>query len=277
MNGVGNGAAGKEFTHLVLTRFNVAIGYASSQKGIDSSWLEERLGLFMQYCFPTVTRQHAAEYRWIVFCNAQSPEWFKKKMAGLAGSLTPVYVDGAATDEVLAQKVKETGLVTTPYLITTRIDNDDSLARKHLFFVQHAFHKQAREFLVFPLGLQSFRGHLYEMYWPENPFLSLIEKVREDGSFTTVFCVQHTEVRTAGKVRRLWRSPQWLQVIHSNNVGNTLQAWPLVRSRTHPNFELSWPQNVPADTLFQRTVYSLTQVRNRALRVLGRVKARAVG
>ncbi|HEY3988561.1 MAG TPA: glycosyltransferase [Acidobacteriaceae bacterium] len=265
-----------EFTHIVLTRFNVAIGYASAGKGIESSWLEERLALFMQYCFPTVSRQQGVAHRWVVLCNALSPEWFKEKMASLAG-LTPVYVSGVATDEIIAQKVRETGLVTTPYLITTRIDNDDSLSRSHLYFVQRAFLRQQREFLVFPIGLQSFRGHLYQTYWPDNPFLSLIEKVRDDGSFTTVFCVPHTDVHTAGKVRRLWHSPQWLQVIHGNNVGNTLQAWPRIRSRAHPNFDLAWPQDVPADTFPQRANFALTQVRNRALRVLGRLKARAVG
>jgi hypothetical protein len=44
----------------------------------------------------------------------------------------PVYVDGSLTDEVLAEKVAATGLVSTPYLVTTRLDNDDALAIDHL-------------------------------------------------------------------------------------------------------------------------------------------------
>jgi hypothetical protein len=247
----------KEFTHLVLTRFNVDTPFAPSGKGVESIWLRSRLELFLRYCYPSVTRQAGVEFRWLIFCNALSPGWFKKEMAQLNEVVNPVFVEGLATDEVVRQKVMEAGVVNTPYLITTRIDNDDAISRRHLWHVQRAFRRQERAFIAFPFGLQLFRGHLYSVYDPYNPFLSLIERVNDDGRVTTVFCVPHTKVCTAGKVRELWKSPQWLQVLHSQNVGNSFTGWPRLRSRVHSAFDLSWPDDCSRDNFFQRVKWSM--------------------
>jgi hypothetical protein len=253
-----------EFTHLVLTKFNVDTTYAPSGRGIDPKWLEDRLSLFLQYCYPSVTSNESVQFRWMVFCNALSPDWFKRKMGDLSRLVTPIYVRGAATDEVLRRKVMEANIVRTRYLITTRIDNDDAISRKHLSLVQQAFRNQEREFITFPVGLQLFRGHLYTVCYTCNPFLSLIERVSKNGEFTTVFCTPHPDVRTAGPVKRIWKASQWLQVLHSTNVGNSLCGWPRLRSRYSPEFTLSWPEEPCRDTFAQRIRYS-------AARPLGRI------
>jgi hypothetical protein len=260
----------KEFTHLVLTRFNVDTQYAPSGRGLEPSWLKSRLESFLRYCYPSVTRQEGVEFRWLIFCNALSPDWFKKEMAQLNDVVIPVFVEGLATDEVFRQKVMEPGVVHTPYVITTRIDNDDAISRRHLWHVQRAFRRQEREFIAFPFGLQLFRGHLYSVYYPYNPFLSLIERVNDDGQVTTVFCVPHTKVRTAGKVRKLWKSPQWLQVLHSENVENSLTGWPRLRSRMHSDFDLSWPDSSSSDNFFQRVKLSMLRPVGRVSRFVAR-------
>src|ERR1700684_2224066 len=95
------------FTHIVLTRFNVVTTFAPASRGIEEAWLKDRVAIFMRYCFPSITTQKRAKFHWLVFCNADSPAWFKEHMASLAAFLTPVYVEGLATNEVFAQKVKE--------------------------------------------------------------------------------------------------------------------------------------------------------------------------
>ena len=68
-----------EFTHLVLTRFNTAVGYAPSAKRLDSAWLRTRLAMFERYCLPSMAAQRGAAFQWIVFCDAKSPEWFREQ------------------------------------------------------------------------------------------------------------------------------------------------------------------------------------------------------
>src|ERR1700761_2588097 len=218
--------AQEDFPHLILTRFNTAVDFAPSKRGLDRAWLESRLLLFERYCLPSVAAQRSASFRWIVFCDAESPEWFKERMSSYGEALVPFYIDGPATDQVIARSVSQYRDLSKPYLITTRLDNDDAIGMDHIHLVQQQFRRQDREFIVFPFGLQLYRGRLYNTYWDSNPFLSLIETVAADGTFTTVMCVEHNRVRTAGSVRMVMSRPQWLQVIHGSNLLNTLRGWP---------------------------------------------------
>jgi hypothetical protein len=254
-----------ELTHLLLTRFNTAMSFAPSARRLQTGWLIARLALFEQYCLPSVAGQTGADFQWLVFFDAASPEWFKKRISAFAPLVNPIYVDGSATDEVLARKVLETGLVSRPFLVTTRLDNDDAISKDHLARVQKAFHHQDREFINFPFGLQLFHGHLYSVYWPTNPFLSLIEKVGDDGQFTTVFSVAHDHVGHENKVRKkVLRGPQWLQVLHDSNLGNALRGWPRLHSRSHPGFDVIWPEQRPPDSVGTRVRFSAEAYGGRA-------------
>jgi hypothetical protein len=253
----------QEFTHLILTRFNTAVGFAPSARGLDQDWLKARLLLFERYCLPSIAVQRGASFTWLVFCDAASPEWFKHKMASFGTLVSTVYIEGPATDEVIAWTVAATGLVSNPYLITTRLDNDDALGKDHLKLIQRAFQWQEREFLLFPFGLQSYRGQLYNVYWKSNPFLSLIERVQEDGTFTTVMCVEHNRVRMAGKVRSIIYAPQWLQVIHGSNLLNTLRGWPRISSRDPSAFSIHWDEARESDTIVAQFRYSVAALAER--------------
>jgi Putative rhamnosyl transferase len=246
----------RQFTHLLLTRFNTAVDFAPSPKRLDPNWLTARLALFEQYCFPSVAGQESADFQWLVFFDSASPVWFKERISTFEPLVKPIYIDGPATDEVIARRVVETGLVTSPYLISTRLDNDDAISKDHLASVQNAFHQQDREFLMFPLGLQSFHGHLYNVYWPSNPFLSLIEKPSKNGQVTTVFCVAHDRVREHNNCRTVLRSHQWLQVLHDSNLANALRGWPRVNSRFHPSFRVAWPKQPIVDSIATRLRYA---------------------
>jgi Putative rhamnosyl transferase len=266
----------KQFSHLLLTRFNVAFDIARCAHRLDSNWLAERLVLFERYCLPSVQAQKSAEFRWLIFCDAGSPKWFKEKISGFGPRVLPVYIDGPATDAVLARSVMDTGLVTSPYLVTTRLDNDDAISEDHLISVQAAFRSQEREFITFPLGLQSFRGHLYNVYWPSNPFLSLIEKVGVDGQVRTVLSVAHDHIGRENRVRKILGSaPQWLQVLHGANLGNALRGWPRLNSTSHRKFHVFWPEQGGPDSVGSRIRHSLRVYGERADRFVKKLSAKA--
>jgi hypothetical protein len=254
----------KDFTHVLLTRFNTAVNFAPSAKRLQVDWLTARLALFQQYCLPSVAGQRGAEFEWLVFFDAESPEWFKEKIASFEPLVKAIYIDGPATDEVIARRVVETGLVSSPYLVTTRLDNDDAISIDHLASVQNAFRRQDREFITFPFGLQSFNDHLYNVYWLYNPFLSLIEKVGDNRDITTVFCVAHDHVGRENNLRRVLKSSQWLQVLHSSNLANALRGWPRLGSRSHPYFQVLWPEEPEADSISRRLRFSARAYMNRA-------------
>jgi hypothetical protein len=258
-----------QFTHLLLTRFNTAVNFAPSAKRLEKSWLTARLALFERYCFASVAAQEGAEFKWLVFFDAASPDWFKKRITAFEPFVKPIYLDGPATDDAIARQVMDTGLVSSPYLISTRLDNDDAISKDHLALVQATFQRQDREFITFPFGLQSFHGHLYNVYWPSNPFLSLIEKVGDNAEVTTVLCVAHDHVGSTNKLRKVLRSSQWLQVLHDSNLANSLRGWPRLSSRCHPSFHVAWPRPA-ADSIFRRARFSTRTFLNRALVLMER-------
>jgi Putative rhamnosyl transferase len=264
----------REFTHLLLTRFNTAVGFAPSARRLENDWLEARLIPFEQYCLTSVAGQRGADFKWLIFLDAGSPAWLKEKFESFAPLVTSIYIDGTLTDEVVAGSVAATGLVNTPYLVTTRLDSDDALASTHLAMVQASFQRQEREFLVFPFGLQSYRGHLYNAFWPSNPFLSLIEKVQSDDRFTTVFCVPHDHVRSTGKVKSLIRAPQWLQIIHSKNTSSVPRGLPRLKSGAHPGFDVLWPEVATDDSLAKRAWFSVEAYSAWTGRFIGKAFAR---
>jgi hypothetical protein len=264
----------KQLTHLLLTRFNTASDFAPSRLGLQTEWLTARLALFEQYCLPSVAGQRGADFHWLVFFDAASPTWLREKIAAYGPLITPLYIEGEATDQVIADSVVRSGLVRSPYLLTTRLDNDDALAMSHLARVEGAFNYQDREFLEFPFGLQIFRGHLYDVYWPSNPFLSLIEKVQSGNRFSTVLCVAHNRVRSAGSVKRIVCSAQWLQVLHGSNLLNALRGWPRLRSRSHPGFAVHWPRVTTADSIATRVTHSAASYSVRANKLAGKLAAR---
>jgi hypothetical protein len=264
----------KQVTHLLLTRFNTATDFAPSRLGLQTEWLAARLKLFEQYCLPSVAGQKGADFHWLVFFDAASPAWLRDKVAAYGPLLTPIYVDGEATDQVIADLVLATGLVTSPYLLTTRLDNDDALASSHMARVEGAFNYQEKEFVEFPFGLQIYRGHLYQVYWPSNPFLSLIEKVQSGNRFTTVLCVPHNRVRSAGPVKTIWGSAQWLQVLHGSNLLNALRGWPRLRSRRHPGFAVRWPEAPGTDSIVNRVGFSAAGYSTKANKLAGKLATR---
>jgi Putative rhamnosyl transferase len=234
-----------EFKHLVLTRFNTALSFAPPAQRLQKDWLDLRLVPFEQYCLPSMAAQRGASFEWLVFLDEESPEWLKERMRSFAPLVTPLLIKGPLTDEVIASSVAATGLVSAPYLITTRIDSDDAFASDHLAMVQKAFQRQERQFLDYPFGLESYRGHLYNCYWPSNSFISLIERVQSGNRFTTVHCVKHDQVYKTGLVKKFRRSAQWIHVIHSRNTLSGLRSLPKIKSASHPGFEVRW---LPPDT-----------------------------
>lgn len=261
----------KEVTHLVLTRFNTAIGYAPSRMGLQTEWLTSRLALFERYCLPSVAGQQGAHFQWLVFFDAASPEWFRRKIEEFRTVFRAMYIDGIATDQVVVDSIAAADLVKTPYLLTTRLDNDDAIAKGHLATVERAFRRQEREFLVFPFGLQSFRGHLYNVYWPSNPFLSLVERVQNGDRFTTVMSVRHDLVRDAGPVKQILCSAQWLQILHDANLSNSLRGWPRLKSRSHLDFAVDWPDAAKGDNIARRVKFSVEAYSHRMQRFAGKL------
>lgn len=205
----------QRFDHFLLTRFNTAI---EGRLPPSDEWLRERLALFKKTLLPSLRAQSCASFRWLIFCADDSPAWFRAQLTNAVGALgEPVWVTGSFSPETVAAEVGSR--TATPYLITTRIDNDDAVSSGFVERIQERFAYQSFAFLNFMHGLQYEDGWLYRRSDPSNAFCSLIER-RTGGQPRTVFLDWHTRIASYGPVDQVRSQPVWMQIVHGGNLAN---------------------------------------------------------
>ncbi|GAA4286884.1 glycosyltransferase [Georgenia daeguensis] len=228
-----------EFEHFLLTRFNVRHEVRASD-----DWLRHRLQYFESVCLPSVKAQTTKVDRWLVFLDAERDAWFEDRITRLAGdTFEPVWVDGPFLPEIAARETLARS--SAPWVITTRMDNDDALARDFIEAIQSQF-RHEREFLNFQAGLQlSEDGRLFYRSDPSNAFVSLVEPREE---LVTVFVDWHDRIAEHGPVRQIVAAPMWLQMVHGRNIGNQIRG-----IRANPALLAEWfdvhREAVPVDRL----------------------------
>lgn len=138
------------FEHLLLTRFNVRRD-GSMQKTPDEAWLAHRFDLFERFCLPSLCAQTCQGFRWIVFFDEATPDSYRSKIEIYAKwpNFQPLYVDRLSLSD-LATVLEP--YVQAPYLITTRLDNDDALSKHFIERLQAQFTYQEFEFVNFADG-----------------------------------------------------------------------------------------------------------------------------
>ena len=121
-----------KFTHYLVTRFNVPVENWSRDKTgqptLDGGWMKHRLDLFNKYCVPTIEGQTEKIFRWIIYCDVNTFTADKVRIED-AVRMFPGSEVRTVSDhgEMLADLRKLISNQLAPYVITTRLDNDDGL------------------------------------------------------------------------------------------------------------------------------------------------------
>lgn len=207
---------GSEFIHVLMTRFNVRINWPHAFRGLDESWLKERFELFERYCLPSIKAQTCQDFHWLVFFDTATPHSFRQRIAQYSGDLAcfvPCFVD-FFDRTVFRDIVASMELTRKRWIITSRVDNDDALARNYIERVQAQFTGQEREFINFQNGLVLRGTRLYLSSNSSGHFPSLIEKSTDP---LTVY-VRHTEMKNYAPVRQVGGEPGWLEVRHPGRL-----------------------------------------------------------
>jgi hypothetical protein len=199
-------------------------------------WLRSRLDLMRETMIPAILSQTVAPDRWLVFCAADSPDWFKIEITeALLGIGEPVWIQEAFAPEtsshVISLIVQQ--YVTSQWLITTRIDNDDCVSRFLIEKVQSHFDGNEK-FVNFPYGLQYEKGWIYHRLDMSNAFISFFERANKP--LKTVFMDGHHLLKHHGTIIQAWLSPMWMQIVHDDNIANQIRG---VRSSPKMAFDFA--------------------------------------
>ncbi len=220
------------FQHFVITRFNLrdpALEKANGNKPLlDDKWMEDRLELFENYCYSSIKNQTELNFTWLVFFDISTPQVFRTiidRYAAEFSNFTPIYIDGmnAYLPSIKSEVAKR---LDQPYLITSRLDNDDCLHKDYMKEVQAQFAQQpfmAIDFIdgytlqIEPVVRFAKRSHVH------NPFISLIEK---SDDFVTVWSrKRHGHWSKVKKVLPVQNKRMWMSIIHFENATNTFLGY----------------------------------------------------
>jgi hypothetical protein len=215
------GAPPQQFEHYLLTRFSAAF---SPDVPAQEEWLRYRLGFFVDACWSSVRSQQGADFTWLVLFDDRCSDDFRADVESLAeGTFVPVWSRERWSPSIFGRAIAERSPADTapPWLLTTRLDSDDAIARDFMAAAQREFAPTDGLFVDFPRGIQIDRSgatYLYDQL--SSPFLTLVERRRPDPAPSTVYAARHARARQWGPVREVSAPPMWVQVIHGSNLLN---------------------------------------------------------
>lgn len=225
-----------KYKHFILTRFNLKISDFRTSAGFGSAlpkeWLKNRFDLFEKYCFPSLQNQTCQNFTWLVFFDCDTPEVYRLRIESLQkqmGNFVPVFLSSgeqpqfsADLNETIVPFLNEE----EQYVITTRIDNDDAFHCDMVQEIQRNFLESDDCFLSFVNGLQYDvnRKFLITFRYPDNHFISRIEKRSPMHPLRLVMGADHTKIRSIAPVRYInnppLKKPMWIEFVHGANVAN---------------------------------------------------------
>jgi hypothetical protein len=220
------------FYHFLITRFNLKNPEWNVTKNnealLDDTWMDERLSLFENYCYPSVKAQNNKNFKWLLFFDESTPDKYRSRIDSIIRAndfIIPFYIGGMPKfqDSILDFVLKNAN--DQPYLITSRIDNDDCIHIDFIDEVQKQFNQQ--DFLAIdqisgytlqiePKIILGKKDHIF------NPFISLIERNENP---KTVWHYSHNMWKKEPRLVHLSERRLWLSVIHGKNKVNEFDGY----------------------------------------------------
>lgn len=254
------------FRHYLITRFNIIQAWYNQYTTVSGvriqseEWLTERFRLFEEYCLPSVAQQTTKDFEWLVLFNSETPEPFKARFAGYqeqCAAFTPLYLEPYGDENAL---VLDYILAHTPadqyqQVLTTRLDNDDTIRCDYLQMMQEAVKPEQTDlFFNYRYGYQyNVRTQLaYLMDYPSNHYVSRVELLGPQ--IQTVLC-NHSELDKRFEYQELdnVNGGAWLEVITDVNADNRLRKDQRPLRLSHP--EQFFGDKTPQITCKSKIVY----------------------
>lgn len=255
------------FDHYLLTRFSAAF---TPGEPAQEEWLRYRLGFFVDACWSSVLgQQGASDFTWLVLFDDRCPDDFRADVESLAaGAFTPIWSHEPWSPSIFARAIESrrsgagsAGGAVAPWLLTTRLDSDDGIARDFMAAVQREFTPTDGLFVDFPRGIQIDRsGNTYLYDQLSSPFLTLVERRHDGRPPQTVYAARHARASAWGPVREVSAPPMWVQVIHGSNLLNMTVGARVSPQVVNERFDLAlvYDRDVPLPNLLrQKAVHRL--------------------
>jgi len=193
----------KQAAHILITRINL--------RQPNPEWFAERLPLFQRYCLASVQAQHIKPTAWLLAIDKRTPIPYRKVILQDVPA-TPLFTRHETFVADVRRWIRSN--ISTPWIITTRLDSDDALHPLFLSDMQAAS-RPKRELLSLPHGWATYMGNYYNWKW-HSAFVSLVEQNNDRAA--TVQKGAHDKLQFRYPYRVLGKQRRWLYVMHDSNL-----------------------------------------------------------
>lgn len=220
------------FSHYLITRFNLKNPKWDVTKNnetlLTDEWLEHRLWLFENFCFPSVAAQTNRNFNWLIYFDTTTPQHYKERIEAIVAGQPNIklfYIDGMAAFYPEIKKFITQNTAGKDYLITSRIDNDDCINKNFIDVVQQQFKSQdymavdvikGYSLQIKPDIMLGKKEHIF------NPFISLIEKNTDP---KTVWFNDHNLWKKETRIIQVSDKRLWMSIIHEKNKVNEFDGY----------------------------------------------------
>lgn len=226
-----------KFTHYLITRFNVPVKNWDQDKNglptLDASWMKDRLNLFHTYCLPTIQHQQNIHFHWLVYCDRKTlKESLNEIQRGVETVAHGEIRLADDFDDLMSDLKKLLSEVSTPHVITSRVDNDDGLGKNYIRLIQEHFAPHDQLLLNLNGGILYDRQlQIITELRPSrlNHYGSLIEQTNAVGDYLTVMGFPHHQPPDNMKITDIDCKYAWLKIIHARNLSSRISGIPLQR------------------------------------------------
>lgn len=212
-----------------------------------NTWMEERVQLFFDYCYPSIKNQVQKDFQWIVFFDSRTPKSFLDRIIDLdsVNLIKFMFADHWDTmDSEIIQLLNES-TNSEDLIISTRLDCDDALSSTFIVEIQEKAKNLDPEKpivlnCVNGLLLNVDNGVFYRKKIYSNAFISLVQ--RKQTIKESIFKYQHQTIGNHFSLIELTEADMWLQVVHGGNLLNKISGLPLIKNYSK-HFNISNPRS----------------------------------
>jgi hypothetical protein len=221
------------FKHFFITRFNLKIENGRTDKNgqeVNSSdWLEHRCEIFEKYCLPSFLAQTQKNFIWCLYFDPDTPEAIIEKYSqyNFIRIIKTENLNAPETNDVLGHLRLITESDDIDRIITSRVDNDDSINKRYVEAVQHYAKNiplTEKKVINFNRGFDYVSDGDYVRYIEmgntyTNPFISFVEPYNNN-KYLSVYDKKHGAMKEYS-VEYVYSEPMWMRIIHDRNLLNS--------------------------------------------------------
>lgn len=220
--------ARKDSYFVLISRFNWPHPvWEERGKQAYLDWVQGRVKLFADLTAPSVRNTFGKLDRWLIMIDSRTID-VREELLEITRGLPVKLVEYSGRSLPQSIQIALSDLDFPARVMTCRLDTDDLIGAGLIegYRAAEITEEEARDGVVlsFPGGAvySTAEKRFFYTSYPENPFLCYVEDRSAAEDLQTVFMVMHVDMIKKSAHAKMLRGfgPQWVSVVHGDNVAN---------------------------------------------------------